>query len=433
MEWMRDLKQAVPRWAAVAGAAFGSAGAWAGEFVHAPAQPTLDKLMYPFAPDGGTRGIAYTFGSFDPRFDTRDAQVLLGWDLAGSDVPPGLKPSRYLLRSVRISVQVVSDLSFEYDPTHDTAWTYATNAPSYVKDADLGRPAEIFGAAFRNGFTAETFRETSPFGFVGAFTASNIAIQTRNAYAATFGTDGGWVDIANNVGQANAAYTNGTFEVTPWAVGHAAEVQPGDRVPSGTWFHFDLDLSNPQVAGYVQGGLGEGRLRFFLTSLHPAAQSGFGGGGAYPYWSLRENLLGDPPRLKVVGTAVTDVDADGNGLPDDWERFYFGQLGVKAAADADGDGVSNEDEWRDGTDPTRVASAVRVMGMRWTESGASLRLPVIPGRRQDVETSTDLRSWRPAFGRMIYPGDGTSEWVEEDPTMPPVAPSTRFYRVVSRE
>jgi hypothetical protein len=71
--------------------------------------------------------------------------------------------------------------------------------------------------------------------------------------------------------------------------------------------------------------------------------------------------------------------------------------------------------------------------MRWAASGASFRVPVIPGRRQEVELSADLRSWRPAFGRLSYPGDGMAEWVEEDPTMPPVSPSPRFYRVVSRE
>lgn len=437
MKSMRGLRCAVPRWAVIVGAAFGAAGAWvdawAGDFVHAPLQPTLDKLMYPFAPDGGTRGIAYTFGSFDSRFDTRDAQVLLGWDLAGSGVPAGLKPSRYLVRSLRISVQVVSDFSFEYDPTHDVAWTYATNAPGYVKDADLGRPAEIFGAAFRNGFASETFKETSPFGFVGSFTASNIAIQSRNAYAAAFGAEGGLIDVANNVGQVNPAYTNGTFEIAPWAVGRARDVEPGQRVPFGTWLDFDLDLADPLVAGYVQSGLSEGRLRFFLTSLHPAAQSGFGGGGAYPYWSLRENLLGDPPRLEVMGTAVMDADADGNGLPDDWERFYFTSVGIHPGADADGDGVSNADEWSDGTDPTRAASALRILGMRWTASGATFRVPVIPGRRHEVETSADLRSWRVAFGRMSYPGDGTVEWVEEDPTMPPMAPVARFYRVVTSD
>lgn len=406
---------------------------WAGEFLFLPPQPTLDRLMYPFVPDGGTRGIAYTFGSFDSRFDTRDAQVLLGWDTAGSAVPAGLKPSRYLLRRARISVLVVSEFSFEHDPTHDTAWTYATNAPGYVKDADLGRPAEIMGAAFRNGFTAESFRETSPFGFVGSFVSSNIAIQTRNAYAAVFGRDGALVDVANHVGQANLVYTNGTFEVTPWAVGKAEGVEPGALVPPGTWFTFDMDLTDPMVAGYVQSGLAEGRLRFFLTSLHPAAQTGFGGAGAYPYWSLRENLLGEAPRIEVSGVAVTGEDVGGNGLPDDWERFYFGQAGAEPGADGDGDGVSNRGEWLAGTDPTRRASALVISGMRWTPAGMTFRFPPAPGRTHEVEFSVDLVEWRRAWGRLTYPGDGTCEWQEEDPTLPPVAPAARFYRVLSRE
>ncbi len=434
MERMRAHVREWTSWAACAGLAWATAaGAWAGDFVHAPAQPTLDRLLYPFAPDGGTRGIAYTFGSFDSRFDTRDAQVLMGWDLAGTEVPVGLKPSRYLVRRLRISVQVVSDASFEYDPTHDVAWTYATNQPGYIKDMDLGRPAEVVGAAFRNGFTAETFKETSPFGFVGSFVASNIAIQTRNAYAAAFGPDGALVDIANNVGQVNAAYTNGTFEVVPWAVGRAQDVQPGQRVPFGTWFDFDINLSDPLVAAYVQAGLSEGRLRFFLTSLHPAAQSGFGGAGAYPYWSLRENLLGDPPRLELIGTAVTDTDSDGNGVPDDWERFYFGPAGSKRDADMDQDGVSNVQEWRDGTDPTNPRSALLVSGMNWKGSGTVLRFPVAPGRRHTVESSSDLKSWRPATGRMTFRGDGLAEWMEEDPALPPAGPAARFYRVVSTE
>ena len=69
----------------------------AGEFVLNPAQPSMDRLMYPYAFDGGTRPMAYTFGSFDPRFDTRDGQLLLGWNTA-SLVPTNLPASRYLLK-----------------------------------------------------------------------------------------------------------------------------------------------------------------------------------------------------------------------------------------------------------------------------------------------------------------------------------------------
>ncbi len=44
-------------------------------------------------------------------------------------------------------------------------------------------------------------------------------------------------------------------------------------------------------------------------------------------------------------------DSDGNGLPDWWEWYYFGHLGVDPNADPDGDGRSNLMEYLDGTDP----------------------------------------------------------------------------------
>jgi hypothetical protein len=46
------------------------------------------------------------------------------------------------------------------------------------------------------------------------------------------------------------------------------------------------------------------------------------------------------------------IDGDSNSLPDDWERFYFGNAGNDAAADPDGDGVSTGQELLNGTDPT---------------------------------------------------------------------------------
>src|SRR5439155_943355 len=53
-------------------------------------------------------------------------------------------------------------------------------------------------------------------------------------------------------------------------------------------------------------------------------------------------------------------DFDANGLNDDWEVQYFGQIGVDPDADGDGDGLSNLQEFLSGTDPTDAASAFRI-------------------------------------------------------------------------
>ena len=64
-----------------------------------------------------------------------------------------------------------------------------------------------------------------------------------------------------------------------------------------------------------------------------------------------EQAGGTPPALRVIWTDV--LDADGNGVPDAWERRNFGTLRVDAfqpLGDDDGDGVINLHEYIAGTD-----------------------------------------------------------------------------------
>jgi len=53
-----------------------------------------------------------------------------------------------------------------------------------------------------------------------------------------------------------------------------------------------------------------------------------------------------------AGKYVPDSDAD--GLPDSWERKYFGNLNQTGSGDFDGDGLTNLQEYQLGTDPTKI-------------------------------------------------------------------------------
>ncbi len=53
--------------------------------------------------------------------------------------------------------------------------------------------------------------------------------------------------------------------------------------------------------------------------------------------------------------ACKSPDADGDGLPDDWELLWFGDLQQDTAADPDADGVAAIHEWHYGWDPTQTS------------------------------------------------------------------------------
>jgi hypothetical protein len=77
------------------------------------------------------------------------------------------------------------------------------------------------------------------------------------------------------------------------------------------------------------------------------------------------NFVGAPAAFAVTLT-VGALDSDGDGIPDWWTQGYFGhptgQAGdlSRTGDDADGDGMSNAQEYQAGTDPTNALSVLKI-------------------------------------------------------------------------
>jgi len=55
-------------------------------------------------------------------------------------------------------------------------------------------------------------------------------------------------------------------------------------------------------------------------------------------------------------------DTDHDGIPDAWERYYFGSLNaVNGSTDRDGDGSKDWQEWVAGTNPTNLTTFGKVL------------------------------------------------------------------------
>ncbi|MFG0275500.1 MAG: hypothetical protein ACF8QF_10625 [Phycisphaerales bacterium] len=294
--------------------------------VGAFAQPTLDRWVYPFNFTPGQRGSFSTFGALgEPDFDNRDGQVLIGFD-TGAQIPTGAGASAYRITSAVVRIGIDQGGFIQYDPTYDAYTTYLDAAdPDFVADGDAGRPVELYGAGYRNGFDDATFLETSPFGDTAA-TYRGV----RNVFASDFAS-GVRRDISNHVDEG--------FEPVPFAVGQTS-LAPGELVPLDEDFVFTIDLGNVDAVAYLQESLDAGRLRLVISSLHPAVQQG----GVFASYYAKEALFGGAlaARLEIEVTIGSPADLNGDGVVDGADLgLLLGAWGAPGPTDLNGDGATD--------------------------------------------------------------------------------------------
>ena len=132
---------------------------------------------------------------------------------------------------------------------------------------------------------------------------------------------------------------------------------------------------------------------------------------------------------------MTTEDSDLDGLPDAWERQYFGDLAQNGSADADGDGYPNLAEFRAGMNPT-APDAPLVVRIQPGASGQvvdlSWRAPVL-GRfvvefRDDLGGGNENGGWTPSGSVVVGGADGL--WHAQEPRVGGAGESAqRFYRL----
>src|SRR6185369_8554002 len=86
-------------------------------------------------------------------------------------------------------------------------------------------------------------------------------------------------------------------------------------------------------------------------------------------------------RRDIFVLRLGGADSDGDGLDDDWEMTYFGDLSRDGTGDFDHDGQSDREEFLAGTNPTNDASLLRVLTLTGLGGGNTRLLwSAVPGR-----------------------------------------------------
>jgi hypothetical protein len=143
------------------------------------------------------------------------------------------------------------------------------------------------------------------------------------------------------------------------------------------------------------------------------------------------NADGTPDQVTVV--TGTEIDSDGDGMPDAWEVLH--QLNPAAVdcddgpdADPDADGVTNLGEYFSDTHPRDPASALRLRATLLPGNRVRLEWKAVPGRRYEILYADSFEYVFRPIPNAGFPRTATSTeeaFVEALPT----AGGTRFYRL----
>lgn len=153
--------------------------------------------------------------------------------------------------------------------------------------------------------------------------------------------------------------------------------------------------------------------------------------------------LGKPAQSTRIDLTLGE-DSDHDGLPDAWERLLIAMLGgnlsladIRPGDDADGDGISNLDEYLAGTYAFDPSEGFRLALVGGTTAAPLLEFLAISGRTYTLQSSTNLSAWTTLQFRIPAQGAGAPlmpryratdvRRLQVEPSLPPGAPASAFF------
>ena len=269
----------------------------------------------------------------------------------------------------------------------------------------------LFVAATSTLHAGSTINPGNPYAYGANFGWANAYANggTNGAVIGEFYCSGyiyaanvGWISLGNTNGPANGyAYSNvGTdYGINNVGGGQLSGMAYGANIG---WIEFEQNFGKP-VYNVLSG---------IFTGYVYSANCG---------WISLSNLQ---------TASVSPAPLDANGLPIAWELEFFGTTNINPNADADGDGMSNLQEYRAGTNPNDASDRLRITAISANAPGntATLTWTSHNTRLYQVQERTNMTagSWVTNLTvGVVVPDPGTTT----TRPAPDSSVSNRFYRI----